>query len=232
MKRFAPLTAIFVLALSLAACLSGYIDRTAPQSEAGPASTPVPVEKVLSPFNPITGTDYLMAGIVAAPVGRDASFNPLNWINSSSGYSSSSSGTYNYVFFEQASGQYHRLLPTNDYTIFQTSGFPSQQYDPANPNKPAPVVEYWVFSVIKQNTNTDGYIGYGDKMTIAISDVGGNGYTELIDNVDGLLGQVYQNSASMFIMYNSDKKNYVAKINPSTRELLSTTEFDLGGDVK
>jgi hypothetical protein len=29
-----------------------------------------------------------------------------------------------------------------------------------------------------------------------------------------------------------DEKNFIAKINPSTREVISTTEMDLGEDVK
>jgi hypothetical protein len=93
-------------------------------------------------------------------------------------------------------------------------------------------VEWWVYSVIKNDTNKDGYLGNGDKFSIGITDVGGNGYTELIDNVDAVLGQIYKDGSDMFIMYNADQKNYITKINPTTREVLATTEMDLGQDVK
>ncbi|MBI5964560.1 MAG: hypothetical protein HY863_13865 [Chloroflexi bacterium] len=229
MKRIFPF--VIVLGLMLTACIpAGTISENS-----GPAPTPQPVEKVLSPFNPIHGTDYLMAGIAPAPVDRASSLNPLEWINSSS-YSSYSSGTYNYVFFNLNTEQYNRLLPTNDYTndysIYQTSGFPTLQYDPANPDQPAPTVEWWVYSVIIKDTNNDGRLDYEDKLTIGLSDAGGNGYTELIENVDVVLAQLYRDNAAMFIFYNADKKNYIAKINPSTREVVTTTEMDLGPDVK
>ena len=228
MKRIVPF--LIVLGVILTACIPDILGRNASvNSETSP--TPQLVEKILSPFNPIKGTNYLMAGIIAAPATRESSLNPLEWINSVS-YSSYSSGTYNYVFFDLDTELYNRLLPANDYTIYQTSGFPVLEYDPANPDQPAPTVEWWVYSVIKKDTNSDGYLAYEDKLTISISDVGGKGYTELIENVDGILAQIYRDSSTMFIIYSADEKNYIAKINPSAREVISTTEMDLGEDVK
>jgi hypothetical protein len=228
MKR--PAFLLIALALILTACIPTLADRN-PSQESEPVPTLQPVEKVLSTFNPINGTDYLMAGIVAIPGDRESSLNPLEWINNSS-YSSYSSNTYNYVFFNLATEQYHRLLPSNEYAIFQTSGFPTLQYDPANPNQPAPTVEWWTYSVIKKDTDGNSYLGFGDNLTIGVSDVGGNGYTELIENVDAVLNQIYKDGSALFIIYSADEKNYIAKINLSTREVLSTTEMDLGEDVK
>jgi hypothetical protein len=224
---------IIVISLMIAETSCSEFFRASDPSGTGikPAPTLQPVEKILSPFNPIKGTNYLMAGIISAPVSRESSLNPLEWINSSSS-SSYSSGTYNYVFFNLSTEEYKRLLPANDYVIFQTAGFPTLQYDPANPNQPAPIVKWWVYSVVKKDTNKDGNLGYGDKLTIGITDVGGNGYTELIENVDAILSQIYKDDSAMFIIYNADQKNYIAKINPSTRKVISTTEMDLGGDVK
>jgi hypothetical protein len=228
MKRAAFLLILF--ALILTACLPGLVDRN-PSQGSGSSPTLQPVQKVLSAFNPIKGTDYLMAGIVAIPGERESSFNPMEWINSS-GYSSYSSNTYNYVFFNLETEQYHRLLSTNEYVIYQTSGFPTLQYDPAKPDQPAPTVEWWTYSVIKKDTNGNGYLDNGDDLTVGISDVGGNDYTELIENVDAILSQIYKDGSALFIIYSADKKNYIAKINPSTREVLSTTEMELGEDVK
>jgi hypothetical protein len=228
MKRIIPF--IIAFGLILTACIPNFIvGNTAVNSE--PAPTHQPLEKTLSPFNSIKGTGYLMAGVTSAPVERENSLNPLEWINSSSS-SSYSSGTYNYVFFNLNTEQYNRLLPTNEFVIYQTSGFPSLQYDPANPDQPAPTVEWWVYSIIKTDTNNDGLLGYEDKLTIGISDVGGNGYTEMIPNVDIVLAQVYKDNTAIFIIYSADNKDYIAKINPSTREVISTTEMDLGEDVK
>jgi hypothetical protein len=224
---------IVVTSLMVAGTSCAQLLRTSNPSVTGaePAPTLQPVKKILSSFTPIQGTDHLMAGIISAPVSRESSLNPLEWINNSSS-SSYSSGTYNYVFFNLGTEEYKRLLPTNEYVVFQTAGFPTLQFDPAQPDKPAPIVEWWVYSIIKKDTNKDGNLGYEDKITISISDVGGTGYTELIENVDAILGQIYKDNSAMFIMYNADKKNYIAKINPSTREVVTTTEMDLGEDVK
>ena len=228
MKHLAFLFIAFALILS--ACFPKFVERNASQSTE-PPPTLQPVGKILSSFNPIQGTNYLMAGIIAAPATREGSLNILDWINSS-GYSSYSSNTYNYVFFNLETEQYHRLLPSNEYAIYQTSGFPTLQYDPANPNQPAPTVEWWTYTVIKKDTDANGNLGYGDDLTIGLSDVGGNDYTELIEGVNTILSQVYRDGSALFIIYSANKKNYIAKINPSTREIISTTEMDLGGGVK
>lgn len=229
MKRIAPF--IIALGLILTACIPNLVDRN-PAVNSEPAPTLQPVEKILFSFSPIQGTNILMAGVISAPVSREGSLNPLEWINNSSRYSSYSSNTYNYVFFNLDKEEYKRLLPSNDYVIYQTAGFPTLQYEPSNPDQPAPPVEWWLYSIIKKDTNQDGYLGSEDKITIGLSDVGGNGYTELIENVDAILGQIYKDDFTMFIIYNADQKNYIVKVNLSTREILSTTEMDLGEDVK
>ena len=97
MKRI-PLAIIALgTMLAITACIRDIVGRT-PSENLEPAPTLQPVEKILSSFTPIQGTNTLMAGVIAAPVSRESSLNPLEWINNSS-YSSNSSGTYNYVFF-------------------------------------------------------------------------------------------------------------------------------------
>ena len=229
MKRFLPL--VLMLVLFTTACIPDIAREVSPAAVES-ASTPVPVEKSLSSFNPIQGTSYLMAGIIPKPATRETSLNPFQWINSSLSSGYSPYFTYNYVFFNVNTEAYHRLLPTNEYVINQTTGFPQLVYDPANPDQPAPVVEFWVYGVVKADSNADGFLDYRDKFTAAISDVGGNGYTELIENVDAVLSQYYKDNLNLFIIYTASEKNFIAKINPSTRELVSTTEMDLGEDVK
>lgn len=230
MKRL--LLFLFLLVVfSTSACISN-IGREISPAGADPASTPKPVEKALSSFNPIQGTNYLMAGIIPKPETRETSLSLFDLINSSSSSGYSSYFTYNYVFFNVNTETYHRLLPTNDYVFTQTTGFPQLVYDPANPNQPAPVTEFWMYGIVKTDSNADGFLDYRDKFTIAVSDVGGNGYTELIENADAILSQYYKDASAHFIIYAAGEKNFIAKINPLTRELLSTTEMELGEDIK
>jgi len=222
---------ILIISFSTFACSRNIIPQDS-SVNAGAPSAPVPVEKTLSTFNPILGTDYLMAGIVPVEVARDGSLNPFEWI-SRSGYSNYSNYlTYNYVFFNTQTEAYHRLLPTNDHVIYQTVGFPQAVYDPNDPEKPAPTIEFWVYNIIKADTSGDEFFDYRDKITISISDVGGSNYIELIENVDSIKSQYYKDPTTFYIIYNVNQKNFIANINPVTRVLVSTTELDLGEDVK
>lgn len=231
MKRPFILLLALSISFSILACGRGIIPQD-PSVNAEAPEPPKPVEKTLSTFNPIQGTDYLMAGIVPIELTRDASLNPFEWI-SSSGYSGYSAyATYNYVFFNTQTEEYHRLLPDNNSIIFQTAGFPQLVYDPNDPEKPAPVIEFWMFNIIKADTNGDGYFDYRDKLTIGIADVSGANYTELIANVDAIQSQYYKDTSNFFIIYNVNEKNFIAKVNPITRAIVSTTEMDLGEDVK
>ncbi len=231
MKRPFILLLALSISFSILACGRGIIPQD-PSVNAEAPEPPKPVEKTLSTFNPIQGTDYLMAGIVPIELTRDASLNPFEWI-SSSGYSGYSAyATYNYVFFDTQTEEYHRLLPDNNSIIFQTAGFPQLVYDPNDPEKPAPVIEFWMFNIIKADTNGDGYFDYRDKLTIGIADVSGANYTELIANVDAIQSQYYKDTSNFFIIYNVNDKNFIAKVNPITRAIVSTTEMDLGEDVK
>lgn len=231
MKRPSTLLLALVIALSTFACGSNIISQSSSVNAEAPEA-PKPVEKTLSSFTPITGTDYLMAGIVPIEVTRDTSLNPFEWINNS-GYSSYSSyATYNYVFFNTQTEEYHRLLPDNNSVILQTAGFPQPVYDPNDPTKPAPPIEFWIFNIIKADTNTDGFFDYRDKLTIGIADVSGANYTELIQNVDTIQSQYYKDPSNFFIIYNVNQTNFIAKVNPITRQIVSTTEMDLGEDVK
>ncbi|MBI2331144.1 MAG: hypothetical protein HYU84_03055 [Chloroflexi bacterium] len=231
MKRPSILLLALAISFSTFACSRNIIPQDSSINVEAP-STPIPTEKTLSSFNLIQGTDYLMAGIVPVEVTRDSSLNPFEWI-SRSGYSGYSSyATYNYVFFNTQNEEYHRLLPTNNYVITQTAGFPQLVYDPNDPEKPAPTIEFWVFNIVKADFNGDGYLNYQDKITAGISGVSGNGYTELIENADAILSQYYKDASNFFIIYNVNSKNFIAKVNPITRELVSTTEMDLGEDVK
>lgn len=230
MKRPPILLLALAISFSTLACGRSIVPQDSSVNAEQPEA-PKPVEKTLSSFTPITGTDYLMAGIVPADVSRE-SLNPFEWINSS-GYSSYTTyGTYNYVFFNTQTEEYHRLLPDNNSVIFQTAGFPQLVYDPNDPEKPAPVIEFWMFNIVKADTNADGFFDYRDKLTVGIADVSGSNYTELIANVDAIQSQYYKDRSNFFVIYNVNEKNFIAKVNPVTRAVVSTTEMDLGDDVK
>jgi|GEM_PF-1268644 len=231
MKRkfilFITVISFMVVSTSCTKLLSG---SRPSDTNSEPAPTLQPVEKILSVFSPIAGTNYLMARISADPGSRERSANPLTWIESS--YSSDGYETYNYVFFDLGSESYQRLLPTNDSVILQIIGFPIPDYTTTEPAVPPLPIKWWLYVIVKADTNKNGNLDFQDKQTLGISDVGGNGFAEVVIDVDNLLGEVYKDGSTLFVIYNSNEKNYLTKINLPTREVVTTTEMDLGEDVK
>jgi len=84
----------------------------------------------------------------------------------------------------------------------------------------------------KADTDKNGILDYKDKLTIGVTDAGGNSPTELIPDADRVLGHILKDEDTLFVIYQSLDKNYIAKINLPDRQLVITNEMDLGEDVK
>ena len=84
----------------------------------------------------------------------------------------------------------------------------------------------------KTDTDKNGVLDYKDKLTIGVTDVGGNSPTELIPEVERVLGHILKDDNTLFVIYHSLDKNYTAKIDLPGRQIVSTTEMNLGDDVK
>ena len=192
-------------------------------------STPQPVEKHISSFRPIQGTKTMIADISGNPATGERDFSPFSWIERGySGYAGYE--IYNYLFFSSETETFNRLLPTNDYVVLQIIGFPSGA--PTDKPEDLEPVKWWVYVLVKADTDQNGILDYLDKLTIGVTDVGGNSPTEVISGADSLLGQTLKNDNTLFVIYHSLDKNFVAKIDLPGRQIVSTTEMDLGDDVK
>ena len=227
MKRISPwLATVIILVLAGVACSRTF----GPSNPSTTGTTQPPIEKHLSGFRQIEGTEYMIADISASPEasGR-GDFSPFRWIESGySGYSGYE--IFNYVFFSSKTESFIRLLPTNDQVVLQIIGFPYQTAtDKPEDFKP---VMWWLFVIARDDTDGNGRLTYGDKLTMGISDVGGNGFTEIIPDADSLLGNVLKNDDTLFVIYHSADKNSIAKIDLPSRKVVSTTEMSLGDDVK
>ena len=196
----------------------------------GIEATPQLVEKHLSAFRPIEGTNYMIADISGNPQTEErGSFSPFRWIESGySGYSGYE--IYNYVFFSSDTETFNRLTPTNEHVVLQIVGFPSGT-PTENPEDFEPV-RWWLYVLARVDTDKNGILDYKDKLTIGVTDVGGNSPTELISDADGVLGHILKDEDTLFVIYHSLDKNYIAKIDLPGRQLVSTNEMDLGEDVK
>ena len=76
------------------------------------------------------------------------------------------------------------------------------------------------YTVVTSDTNKDKRLDSRDQKVIAVSDVSGNGYTELIKKVDRVLGSHQKNQNNVLVFYESGGKNFVAEIDIFQRKLL------------
>lgn len=227
MQRRILLLTIFICLISIGVGCSRF---TRSQNSAGVDATPKIVEKHLSAFRPIEGTNYMIADISGNPqTDERGSFSPFRWIESGySGYSGYE--IYNYVFFSSETETFNRLLPINDYVVLQIVGFPSGT--PTEKPEDFKPVMWWMYVLARADTDQNGILDYKDRLTIGVTDVGGNSPIELIPDVDSVLGYILKNEKTLFVMYHSLNKNYITKIDLPSRQVLSTTEMSLGDDVK
>jgi hypothetical protein len=213
-----------MLALAISALLLVGLACT---REVGPSGVPVdstaePVKKELTDFSQIAGTNYLIAGIF----GGERSSSGWDFsLRSGSGYGYE---VYNYIFFDMQSEQFHALLPSNEYAIVNKIGLPL-----CCDNSEKNPIKWWLYYVVKADTNQDKLFSSQDKFTLSISDVGGNGYIELIPDIDGSLGQFMKSDTDLLFFYRQGDKKYYAKIDLQSQKVVATVEYpSFGSDVK
>jgi hypothetical protein len=114
--------------------------------------------------------------------------------------------------------------------VLQIVGFPTGL--PTEKPEDFEPVKWWLYIVAKADTDENGILDYRDKLTIGVTDVGGNMPTEVLSDVESVLGHTLKDENTLFVIYHSLDKNYVAKIDLPARQVVSTNEINLGEDVK
>lgn len=194
--------------------------------------TDTPLIKTLGQFRSIEGTNYLISSVTGSTDETsiyEELFSSGRWYGGGYGHHQ-----YNIVFLDITTETAYPLLPTNDYEIISMEGFPKPVpvFDSTAPAPPRAPVEWWFFSVVKSDTNQDGSFSSLDKQTLSVADVGGRGYTELIPDVDDVLGIAYKGKDTLLVIYRSNEKNYLARIDLPARQVSSTEELALGEEIK
>jgi hypothetical protein len=213
-----PQKLIFTLVIGLLflvgmACASG----SSPTVSA--SGTAEPPKKELSQFSQITGTKILVAGVYGGESRSGLDFS----LSSGREYAYN---VYNYVFFDLDSEQFTTLLPTNDSAILNKIGLPISEGGGAT-------LKWWLYNVVKADTNQDKQLSAADKFTVAVSDLGGQNYVELLPDVDEALGQFMKSETVLLFFYRQGDKKYYAKIDLPGRSVIATTEYpSFGADVK
>src|SRR5205085_10567046 len=101
----------------------------------------------------------------------------------------------NYLFFNPDDLASQWLLPHANYLFVETLELPLRQTerngkaDDKEVAAPKPARLFY-YELVKVNTNGNKVLDDGDRKTIAVSEVSGNGYLELIKDVDWMLHRV------------------------------------------
>jgi hypothetical protein len=172
---------------------------------------------MLGDFKPVEGTSYLMASIYSEAK-IESSFK-----------SGSHNNMHNQYFLNTQDESARQLLPTNDFVIENTFRFPEE-----NQNAKEPVaVKWFLYHVIKDDTDGDAKLTHKDNRVLAISDSSGARCVELIKDVEHVYGHLLSDPDTLLIAYRSGSKKYSARLDLINRRVVSTRELsNLGADVQ
>jgi hypothetical protein len=169
-----------------------------------------PVGKlVLGSFELLKGNPYLVAAV------NDEDTRYPFALSSSSG----SVHVRNYLFFNPANLSAHRLVPKNNWLFLQDEKL--GQFKNGNLIK----VEGLWYAVVTTDTNGDNQLTSQDRMVIAMSDAAGKNYTNVVTQVDRILGTHQKGTSTLQILYTLADKNFVTEVNIRTRQVIRTLEL-------
>jgi hypothetical protein len=139
---------------------------------------------------------------VIVPLYSDQDFS-LNYSGSKSTVS-----TRNMLFSNMRTETNSWLLPTNKYLISE-----HRLINESNSYNHDEEIVTVLYQVVKNDTNNDERLTSSDKLTIALSTPEGEKYTEVISDVDDVLGHDLLNKEAMAVMFNRNSQGYTVYIN-------------------
>lgn len=168
-------------------------------------------ERVLGYFRPVMGTSHLIAPIVSKNSGD---------YSVSSNYDSGR-GAYNYVFVNSADESTLTLLPTNDYLFVSTVSLPEKREGDKEPFK----VQWFLYGLVKMDTDSDRALTYKDRRSLCVSDAGGSEFKEVIVDVEHVYGHTLRDADTLIVIYRKGSNKYLTRINLPSREAVYTKEI-------
>lgn len=186
-------------------------------------SAPIQAKWWLGDFAQIANTKYFMAA-----ASSEQSYEMSH-------YEKGASAVRNYMFVDSTDKSARWLVPTNKYLFLGAEQLHEKQMLPGEDfaNKyggavkpPDQAIVKWMrYLVVTADTNGDQRLTEKDQRVVAISTVSGEGYTELIRNVDAVMGSSLRNENTLIYFYESDKKYFIAEINLPQRQVTTTKEL-------
>jgi hypothetical protein len=183
-----------------------------------------PPDKELGAFEPVRGTTYLRVAPIR-PSGRDGK--SCSWSPSSSGHGTFV--TYNYVFLDLNTETFVRLLPTNSWHVVGRTDLPETAPGASDP----PATSWFLYEIVKADTNADRVLSHEDQITLALSNAAGGDYTELIADADEVHTKVMKDPTTLLVIYRKEGRSHLARVDLKSRQVVNTSELPpFGPDVR
>jgi hypothetical protein len=163
----------------------------------------------LSSFESLNGTPYLIAAVSSEQDYRQ------------SYYEKEATSIRNFLFVNGSDKSARRLVTKNDFLFLAYEKLGQQTQQQSVVNK----VRGILYQVVTSDTNGDNRLNSSDRKTIALSDVSGANYTEVIPQVDIVLGTHQKEEAALLVFWVSGGKNFVTEINIPARKVTVTKQL-------
>lgn len=200
----------------------GFLSKLYPSN---PMSQNPKSELILSKFKSLSGTSFMMAPLQSEPQ-KQSGFSKIGY----------QSNTHNYIFFNKETVTFTKLLPTNDYLIKQTTQLTETGVVENAPygvkpelrcDEKSQTIRWLLYLVVNQYTNSDKQLSPKDITNLAMSDVSGKNYTELIPGIQIILGLTLKNAQQLIVIYRKDNQNQVSIIDLLKREVTLTQDISI-----
>ena len=215
----AVLIGLAVLLLNTFACRNGgQPTQTGVQAQA--SST---LELGLGQFTRVADTKYLSAPALVVDDNRTF------YESLKSGRGSKEGQTRNYFFLNPDDLAQQWLLPHSNYLFLTRQDWPEmpreEKEKPVASKPAAVVVRVLYYELVKANTNDNKVLDAYDRKTIALSDVNGGNYAELINDIDDVVYKENRSPNEWLMIYRKGDKHFATKINLSQRQITDTKEL-------
>jgi hypothetical protein len=184
-------------------------------------SEPPRTKYVLGDFTLITGTDYLMAPVYVDYAGKDRSSEYGSYASPAvkdyapKGYSGGS--IHNFVIMNRQDLSSRRLFTNNKTAILDEQKLGESATEGGKPI--IKNIKALMYRVAKADTNGDKVIDQRDKQEIALADVDGTNYKELITGIDWVINIHSQSKDKRVVFYRTGQEYLAASIDIPSRSV-------------
>lgn len=194
-----------------------------PELASSPSPLPTPKNVWMTEFKQLNGTPYLYAPIYVAEQEQKSVLKQIKSASYEYGREYTRIDIRNYMFVHRDNLSAGKLLSNNTSRLLEMEqiGVPAppdkSNLDSSRRNWIKTVKTLWYVQVLA-DTNRDKTLTDLDRKQIAISDVSGANYTEVIKDIDKVLLVYPKGLDRRLVFYISDQKHFVADVDIPARK--------------